>query len=60
MNGLDRTTARALVDAGYMPVADYLDMFGEEPLAVAESASIVPQAHELVNCFEYVEGLRSW
>ena len=27
---LDRVTARALVEAGYMPLAEYLDIFGEE------------------------------
>lgn len=27
---LDRLTARALVDAGYMPVRDYIERFGPE------------------------------
>lgn len=27
---LDRDTARALCDAGYMPVKDYVEMFSEE------------------------------
>lgn len=30
---LDRTSARALADAGYMPVSEYLQMFGDEPSA---------------------------
>ena len=28
MADLDRTTARALVDAGYMPLSVYIEMFG--------------------------------
>ncbi len=28
MPGLDRATARALVDAGYMPLSDYVELFG--------------------------------
>jgi hypothetical protein len=27
---LDRTTARAMVEAGYMPLDDYIDRFGPE------------------------------
>lgn len=27
---LDRKTARAMVEAGYMPLADYVAMFGED------------------------------
>lgn len=30
MAELDRTTARALVEAGYMPLAHYIDMFGDD------------------------------
>jgi hypothetical protein len=30
---LDRTSARALVDAGYMPLADYITAFGESARA---------------------------
>lgn len=30
MAELDRTTARALVEAGYMPLAHYIEMFGED------------------------------
>ena len=28
MANLDRTTAQALVDAGYMPLSAYVEMFG--------------------------------
>jgi len=35
---LDRTTARALVEAGYMPLAHYIEMF-EPHLALQEVAS---------------------
>jgi hypothetical protein len=31
---MDRDTARALCEAGYMPVSEYVDMFGEEQPAV--------------------------
>ena len=30
---LDRVSARALAEAGYMPVEEYLHMFGNEPSA---------------------------
>lgn len=33
----DREMARALVDAGYMPVADYIELYGDDP-AQAEAA----------------------
>ena len=30
MADLDRTTAKALVEAGYMPLSAYIEMFGAE------------------------------
>ncbi len=30
MHILDRQTARALAEAGYLPLSDYIAMFGEE------------------------------
>jgi hypothetical protein len=30
MAALDRITARALVEAGYMPLAHYIELFGDE------------------------------
>ena len=30
MFDIDRTTARALVEAGYMPLSHYIEMFGAE------------------------------
>jgi hypothetical protein len=38
MPQLDRTSARALVDAGYMPLSHYIEMFGPE-LTLREVAS---------------------
>jgi len=38
MPQLDRTTARALVDAGYMPLSHYIEMF-EPELMLQEVAS---------------------
>jgi hypothetical protein len=38
MPQMDRTTARALVDAGYMPLSHYIEMF-EPHLALQEVAS---------------------
>ena len=35
---LDRTSACALVDAGYMPLRDYIEMFGDEVRAAATGA----------------------
>ena len=40
---LDRATARALVDAGYMPLRDYIDRFGvelTEPTAAAAARGL--------------------
>jgi hypothetical protein len=34
-SGLDRITARALVDAGYMPIGEYIRLFGDEVMAEA-------------------------
>lgn len=41
---MDRTLARALVDAGYMPLADYVAKFGSEcgPDFGSDDVSIVP------------------
>jgi hypothetical protein len=36
---ISREEARALVEAGYMPLADYLDMFGEDDAADKRPAS---------------------
>ena len=33
LSGLDRTTALALVDAGYMPLPRYYELFGDEASA---------------------------
>lgn len=30
VTGLDRQTARALTEAGYMPLADYIEAFGHD------------------------------
>ena len=38
MPHLDRTTARALVEAGYMPLSDYIGMF-EQHMRLQEVAS---------------------
>jgi hypothetical protein len=37
---LDRTTARALVEAGYMPLREYMDMFKNEATRVATTAVV--------------------
>ena len=52
MAKLDQTTARALVDAGYMPLSDYLDMFSGSATKFDghSETSITPEAedrHEL-------------
>lgn len=39
---LDRETARALAEAGYMPLAEYLDRFGEE---IRTSTAVREQDH---------------
>jgi|GEM_PF-5916823 len=41
MADLDRATARALVEAGYMPLSIYVQLFGEAS-AHAEDAPLVP------------------
>ena len=40
---LTRDSARALVDAGYMPLAHYIEMFGEDAPPETVSPSIVPK-----------------
>ncbi|MCK1653200.1 hypothetical protein RAD15_34580 [Bradyrhizobium sp. 14AA] len=40
---LTRDSARALVDAGYMPLAHYIEMFGEDAPPETISPSIVPK-----------------
>lgn len=37
---LDRETARALVDAGYMPLKRYLEMFGDPELCSDRTAPV--------------------
>lgn len=45
MAQLDRSSARALVDAGYMPLSHYIEMFGSElPLREVASPSTVPES----------------
>jgi hypothetical protein len=46
---LDRFTARALVDAGYMPLREYIRLFGEEVEAEAyhPSPGTAPDLHEM-------------
>jgi hypothetical protein len=47
MTDLDRTTARALVEAGYMPLLQYVALFGECDLSSgADDVSIVPADKE--------------
>ena len=45
MANLDRMTARALVEAGYMPLSDYVERFGEHYVV---EAPLVPEL-EAVN-----------
>ncbi len=40
---LTRDSARALVDAGYMPLSHYIEMFGEDGPPETISPSIVPK-----------------
>lgn len=40
---IDRVTARALVEAGYMPLRDYIEMFGAE----VSSPSTAPDEGDL-------------
>ena len=44
MANLDRMTARALVEAGYMPLADYVERFGE---SYVDEAPLVPELDAL-------------
>ncbi|WP_152535702.1 hypothetical protein [Bradyrhizobium sp. Ai1a-2] len=45
---IDRVTARALVEAGYMPLSEYIAMFGDEIAAEAyhSSPSTAPEMRE--------------
>jgi hypothetical protein len=48
MEQLDRVTARALVEAGYMPLDHYIERFGEEvrhEAKLVSSPSAVPDDH---------------
>lgn len=45
MADLDRTTAKALVEAGYMPLSVYMEMFG----AAAEHGIDAPLVPDLQN-----------
>jgi hypothetical protein len=38
----DRDMARALVDAGYMPLADYVALYGEDATAGSSAPAIAP------------------
>jgi len=40
MKKLDREAARALVDAGYMPPAEYLRLFGDECVADSDDGAL--------------------
>ena len=47
---IDRTAARALVDAGYMPLNKYIEMFADEPVADAKpAASFDPSSRSVVH-----------
>jgi len=49
MAELDRTTARALVEAGYMPLAHYIEMFGDDGENGGEhvvSPATAPEPHD--------------
>lgn len=44
MPQIDRSSARALVDAGYMPLSHYIELFGpEHMLHEVDSPSTVPE-----------------
>lgn len=45
MTYLDRTTAKALVEAGYMPLSAYIEMYG----AAAEHETEAPLVPDLKN-----------
>ncbi len=58
MPDLDRTTARALVEAGYMPLTRYLEMFGE---SADDAPSIAPGIDEHQHAHSVLEApLRLW
>ena len=42
---LDRTAARALVDAGYMPLSKYIEMFGDDIAADAPRTETIDVGH---------------
>jgi hypothetical protein len=46
MQHLDRETARALADAGFLPLDQYVEMFGEAP---ATTDSAAPLEHTVGN-----------
>lgn len=39
---MDRQTAAALTEAGYMPLAEYIAMFGDEVTAAARKPALKP------------------
>jgi hypothetical protein len=45
MVNLDRVTARALVEAGYMPLARYIELFGSTSTPRVDSPSIAEDDH---------------
>ena len=45
---LDRTSARALVDAGYMPLSEYIAMFADEPTSEAAAVEGHPARQSTV------------
>ena len=44
---LDRASARALAEAGYMPLHEYLRAFGNEPSAVKASEDFASEAYSV-------------
>ena len=47
MFDIDRTTARALVEAGYMPLSHYVEMYGPElQLREVESPATAPESEK--------------
>ncbi|MGC1466606.1 MAG: hypothetical protein WA792_12825 [Pseudolabrys sp.] len=46
MTDLDRTTARALVEVGYMPLNRYIDLFGFGDFSMGAMPSIVPHIED--------------
>ena len=50
MPQFDRETARAFVEAGYMPLADYIEIFAEAVLAETDhEVPLVPSLRERIN-----------